>query len=332
MAIHLKWSNQNTPGNSLYIYRNEGTTITEASKGTAIATLDSNAVAYVDNTTEPGKTYAYLVEIRAPLGSSFSRPTVTANLRRVGPGGVDILTGDSEFGYMGQVPSYELPDVWTALGFERGKTNAAMAVLKWYKFVRKGKIMYVPSIPMTTTYNDYDPWLGGIWAANVPGIASGLDWNFDISAAKYNPYRKTKILTAGIDRFHLRAPRAYPDNWNGVHNAALTLQRDTEMNQLIQSMMQGCIIGNQVGSVTPQIWAQGVTFMRYIAAEALPQSNETLMCEYGVYDHNYAIVADWVKGYYIVNTYNSSSADQILAKWRNGGAPALWPVLQLIEE
>lgn len=332
MAIHLKWSNQNASGNSLKVYRREGREITPETKGTAIATIDSAAVEYTDNTAEPGVTYAYLLEVIAPLGSAYSRPTITANLRRVGPGGVEVLVGDTEFGYMGEVQSYELPDVWGLLNFSEGKTATAMRLLKWYKFVRKGRILYVPSIQTTTSYGDYDPWLSGIWVFNTSGIASGIEWNFPTTDAKYAPYKRQRIITNGVDRFHLRAPRAYPDDWNGVVNTSLTLRPDTEVNQIIQSMYQGCIIGNNVGSVTPMIVSQNQYFMRFICAESLVASSQAIMNMSSALDHNFAIVSEWNQGCQVLNSYNTTAVDRISYRFRNAGAPTMFPVLQLIEE
>lgn len=335
MAIQLRWSNQNAPGNILNIYRNEGDTITEASKGTPIATLDSAATTYNDTTTIPGLTYSYLVEIVAPLGTVYSRPTTTANLRRIGPGGSEILSGNSEFGYMGIVPASQMPDFWTTLDFSIGRIVPHMNNLVWHKFVRKNKIMIVPNMqPTTRYYNDNDQWLNGLWVYHTYGLASGLEWNFDTSAAKYASWARKRIVKFGNDSFHLRAPRAYMEDWDGVHDLAKTLDPNTEVNQLMQAMYQGNIIGNNVGNVSGLITIQG--FMRFVCAEmtyngSVPSQSESIMKNMAPREDNFAVVSEWLGGVPINNSFNTFG-DQIVFRWRHAGCPTFFPVFEYIEE
>lgn len=336
MAIILKWSNQNASGNTLNVYRKVGNTITPEDKGTPIATLDSAAVTYTDNTTVPGETYTYLVEVIAPLGTVYSRPTTTANLRRVGPGPNEIITGNSEFGYMGIVPAYEMPNMWDLVSYVGSNAGGYLPNLQWHKFVRKNKVYIVPSVQPTTFLGDNGTWLGGIWVYNGSGIASGIEWNFDTSDAKYAPWKKKRVVTIGDFKFNLRAPRAYPDDWDGVHNVELTKQPDTEVNQLIQSLYQGNVIGNNVGNVA-RLLPVAQMFTQFICAETLidyanqPRST-CVMKAIARRSDNFADFTEWTRGCPIDNQYNTGAAEQTLIGWRHGSAPTFWPVLELIEE
>lgn len=335
MAIHLKWSNQNAPGNQLLVYRKIGNLITPETKGTPIATLNSDATEYSDNTTEPGETYAYLVEVLAPLGSAYSRPTVTANLRRVGPGKTEILVGTSEFGYMGQVQQYEMPDYWDSVDSSRTKTARGLSNLQWHKFIRKGKILIVPcGQPMGDWSRDTDLCLNSIWVYNTYGLCSGLEWNFDTSAPKYAAWKKTRIVQFGNDKFHIRAPRAYPDNWDGVTNLALTLRPDTEINQLIQAMYLGSIIGNDVGNVARYITGQ--FFLPFVGAESVinyqtPSQNEFLVKATPVLGSNDMSVEGW-NAPVVINNSHTPNNEQYVARWRSQSHPTFFPVFELIEE
>ena len=335
MAIHLKWSNQNAPGNTLNIYRRVGTTITPETKGTAIGSVDSASTSYIDVTAVSGETYSYLLEVVAPLGVAYSRPTSTVNLRRIGPGGVEILYGDSEFGYMGTVPIYQMPNYWDAIDFPDANVAPYNSNLVWHKFVRKGKILIVPSIPATKTWvGDYDTWLNGIWVYSTYGLASGLTWNFDTSDPKYAPYKRTWQITFGEDKFNIRAPRAYPDNWDGVFSTAKSLDPTTEVNQVIQSMYQGCYIGNNVGNVQPLITNQ--YFGAFICAEGIPngtvtaQSTTLLAAHPGRID-NFVVLSDWLAGVPI-NSGSDKLYEKVNSKWRHGNAASFHPVFELIGE
>lgn len=337
MAIILKWSNQNASGNTLNVYRKVGNTITPEDKGTPIATLDSAAVTYTDNTTVPGETYTYLVEVIAPLGTVYSRPTTTANLRRVGPGPNEIITGNSEFGYMGIVPAYEMPNMWDLVSYVGGNAGGYLPNLQWHKFVRKNKVYIVPSVQPTTFVGDNGLWLGGIWVYNAKGIASGIEWNFDTSDSKFDPYRRTQIVTIGDFKFHMRAPRAYPDDWDGVHDQSKTLRPDTEVNQLMQAMYQGCMIGNNVGNVARIPPVAGQMFTQFICAETLINYQNQVLSTCTIKrtsrrSDNFIPLADWMLGSTVTNDFNTGSSEQTLIGWRHGNAPTFWPVLELIEE
>lgn len=267
MPIKLTWENINASNRELRVYRNDGPNISIETKGTSLVTLPGDAKTWTDPSTELGKEYSYLIEVKLGNDIAYSRPTSTVDLMRRGPGSFSLIQGDARLGYMGTVQIYELPNVVDAYGLS--KYNAQYQTYqKWHKFIRKGKIYYVLDSPLSENFQATTACLNGSWLALNDGVASGIQFGFDTSGANWANSRKTKIVETNGFRYHLRAARAFPDNWDGSFaNLDLTLLENTEFNELIQPVIPGMQILNRVGS-----WGvvkSTVVFKDIVAAESM---------------------------------------------------------------
>lgn len=330
MAILLKWDNDNVPGNPLYVYRKEGPTSSQADPGVKIATLDSAAKQYSDATIVPGTAYSYIIEVVVDLGSVWSRPTTTADMYMRGPGPQTILRGDNRHGYMGQVSSIDVPDMASVFNWPGLNSGAWLQNSRWHKFIRKGKIYFVPNFPLSNgAVTASSRFLSGSWVLDNFGVASGVEWAFDKS--KNPQYLKTNIVTHRGNKFHVRAPRGFTDDWDGNSlTAGISKSGETEINQLIQPMIQGSFYPNSVGRIEPN--SIGLLHSRaFICAETKTNTVETLMKVGDPRQDNFWVKSSFIAGCVVDNTYNATR-DQNQPIVTGGPSPIFWPVLELIEE
>lgn len=272
MAIKLSWSNANKPDRTLRIYKKVGPGITIANKGDPVATLPGNARVWLDEDTNLGQEYSYLISVSLGDDVTYSTPTSTVDLMRRGPGGFRVIQGDAALGYMGTVSSADLPDMPThfkVTGYNTHyRTNQA-----WHKFVRKGKILFVLDSPLTNGYDAASLGINGSNLASIYGLSSGIKYGFDTSSADFAILNKINIVEHNGFRYHSRAARAFPDDWNGVYtDMTPTLNPETEFNQLIQPMIPGIVFRNSVGSRSPG--KNTVLFRDFIAAESRGPTNK----------------------------------------------------------
>jgi hypothetical protein len=166
------------------------------------------------------------------------------NEARRGPGSNRILVGDERLGYFGKLTVDEFLDVSKVLALP-GNVAAACRNLIWHKFIRKGKIIFVSDRPLMT-----EGLADRVWTQQVRrnlGFVSGMTWNFDTTA--WAETKKTAIAEKNGDRFHFRALRGLPDDWNGsAPTAAMIENPETEFHELLQPLMSGeAYFPNKIG-------------------------------------------------------------------------------------
>lgn len=128
-----------------------------------------------DTAIEAGVTYYYAVKITLNTNSVWSPLFNINSVRSRGPGSSEIIRGDSRLGYMGTVPAPMLPSVYEIV--DSTKTYSGAPRLPWHKFIRKGKIIFVPTwAPSGTT---------SVTASVISesiGVDNGIDWGVDVSS------------------------------------------------------------------------------------------------------------------------------------------------------
>lgn len=153
MGVKLTWQNRGTvPLDSIKIYRSA----TKTGELVLIDTIAGTALSYED-TTMPTTNRVYWYSVASVLNGNETRGQLTpmGHFPDSGPGPKNIILGDWEFGYFGEVttdlsalPTFD--EVAAAGGFNKS-TNAADTPTKFRKWVINGKIIYMPNAVIGTT-------------------------------------------------------------------------------------------------------------------------------------------------------------------------------------
>lgn len=203
MSITLNWTNKNTNVTNFKVYRG-------ATRDTLalLTTLPSSASSYVDATAANNTFYYYQVNVI--IGAADEVPgaiTGHASVPDTGPGPTTLQAGDMEWGYFGFILATDFVTDTVYKALSTTGTSYATAVTRYMKMAYKGKILFVPTVPMrnmTTSpsafakalYNE-GLWLGtGDSTLPHPGVGVG-------SAG----VPQTKRVTAGSYEFIVRAPK-----------------------------------------------------------------------------------------------------------------------------
>lgn len=247
MSITIRWKNSNTASAIVQIFRS---TVNDPDYKDnfvdPIATLPGDATEFEDTTAESGLTYYYAVKITLNATSIWSPLFNIDSMRSRGPGGSKILRGDSRLGYMGTVPAVMLPSIYEII--DSTKSFSGITRLPWHKFIRKGKIIFVPTWgPSGNT---------GIKARAISesiGVDNGIDWGVDVSSFWPNSGKGTIITDKGYS-YRPRLPRGTPDGTpmtaeNINKFDTLSLNPETEFNELIIPLFSENPLENSIGSV-----------------------------------------------------------------------------------
>lgn len=207
MFVKLKWVNRNQIPVTTKIYRTEAITPPDQLTN-PLATLDGEITTWTDLTVVRRKTYYYVFETDYQTQKVFSNPLKVFVEYNNGPGPRDLIWGDSQFGYYGTVSSIDFvsPADLAYLNPNAPFYPPANPIPLWTKWIRRGKILYVPtspcniSITYTTLYSN--------------GLVFGTDDNGPYQPTGIAPANQLKIFTRGFDRFIVRMPSGTDDRNN----------------------------------------------------------------------------------------------------------------------
>lgn len=147
MEIKLIWNNINKKPAKVDIYRNTSIVTSGDLTDPIVTGLDAADRQYSDTTATYGIQYYYTFRTYNEEGEElFSTPKPIRAVFNSGPGGQTILKGNANLGYMGEVSWTEIGsanDISNSIGY--GNVSATQATpTTWDKFIRKGKILFVP--------------------------------------------------------------------------------------------------------------------------------------------------------------------------------------------
>lgn len=146
MALKLKWENPNVVPTKTKIYRGDSPLDVNALPS-ALTVLDEGVLEWVDPTAEFGKTYYYILGSKTDVDEVFTpnQQILVADNRGVGPS--VLQSGDDNLGYFGQVLSSDFVNSTHLLAAAKITTGLPGNTVTpaWNKFLRKGKVIYVPS-------------------------------------------------------------------------------------------------------------------------------------------------------------------------------------------
>lgn len=155
MALKLTWKNNNVVANTIKIYRGDAK-LDPANLPAPLVELTNGENEWVDETAAYGKTYFYILAV---VTANDFIPTANQQILVAdnrGAGSSTLLYGDDNVGYFGTVLAADFLtnlDIIAVAATVSG-LPATLVQAPWHKFVRKGKILYMPTAPFgQVTYN-----------------------------------------------------------------------------------------------------------------------------------------------------------------------------------
>ncbi|AXF51298.1 putative virion structural protein [Erwinia phage Wellington] len=247
MNFTLRWRNDNTKPVVVRIYRS--TTVIDPTKlPAAIATLSNGETEWVDNTALYGVTYYYFTTVTNPAtGKTVNGVNTTYTIeQRRGVGPNTLLFGSETLGFYGDV-IYE--DQFPLSAFQQ-KVQDALALnsstfspsyrLPVSKYIRNGKILYIPVSPLTTRLTWAQLYAAGmVYGRDDNGPANGRG---DLPAAiqdagctwKGDKYRIR--LMRGLTDAPTEPALAFDAKYDGVSHDTSDLTGFNEFNDLFYSV------------------------------------------------------------------------------------------------
>lgn len=205
MALKLKWKNPNKGATTIDIYRSD---TSQVDTTTPLVTLSNGELEWVDMNAQFGKTYFYVWAVNTLNDRVVSRPQKIEVSDRRGPGSNLLLQGNENYGYYGNVSSGDFINTGVILSALKTLSGIPSTVIfpTWYKFIRNGKVFFVPDMQMgDVTWNS-------LYAA---GAVYGTNDNGPVDT----PQNVNQLCTFELngDLFKIRVPKGYPEGlkWGG---------------------------------------------------------------------------------------------------------------------
>lgn len=247
MAVTLNWGAANTSlAETINIYRST-TPIDVANPPAALTSIAGNLSSYQDNTAVRNTTYYYAVgHVRA--GQELLSPVLLyGHYPDTGPGPQTLLRGDWELGYFGTVPSAQMfvPSTLNAQIPIPGTPIPDSTVTTWHKFIRKGKILFIPNYYFANNVQPYQLYNAGL----LMGTNDNGSFPFALSSANMNGYtapaNQYKVATLGAYQFIVRSLKISDKPTTSLVVLATDIF-PSEWNDLIGRM------GNTTNAASPQ--------------------------------------------------------------------------------
>lgn len=317
MYNKLSWTNPNgaTPI-TVKIYR--GTSpIDRANLTGLLATLSAGETTYTDNTALRGVTYYYVYETTSATDRTVSPNYQIVTVPRRGAGPNVLKAGDFNYGYFGSLPSSSFINInalRTAVNFLTGTVLTVSP--KWHKFVRNGKVIYLPeqcsvqNVSWTQLY--------------TAGLVFGSNDNGPYNANAGNVNQNAQV-TIGADTYRVRLMRGYNDDYNvfpSTTNVAEPTETFTcEYDDLMYPL---------------SLWVPAVQRMANQANLTLTQQGFAgAVTNYGILMQekcvNAAGTQPLVRGSGVTGTRDGLTRRNITPNALASATACWWPVLELIE-
>ena len=160
MGITINWDDQSDQAlDAIEVYRSTSS-IDINNPGTPIATLAGTARSYEDTAVKVGNTYYYCVAVKKGENRSFGAVQTQGYYANLGPGPQRLLRGDWVRGYFGEMspvdwvtPADVANKIKDALKSTVGITFATSTGSLWFKFIYKGKILFIPNLNLLNSSN-----------------------------------------------------------------------------------------------------------------------------------------------------------------------------------
>jgi hypothetical protein len=246
MNLKLIWTNINTVSVTINIYRSD-TPIDPAALPAPVGTITDGSTNWTDPTAVRGRYYYYMFET-----TSANDRVVSINYRlqavpRLGPGPSELKYGDYNYGYFGSVASNDFintANLRNAVNFQFGLGTTVSPT--WHKYVRNGKVYFVPNTALGQTVTWTQIYSAGImFGVSGPGNHQ--------NGATPTDQRKTVVI--GPDTFIVRCMKGYSDDVTRlVPNAAATepAEYPNEWNDFIYPIIKYVPTAQRIVNVASQ--------------------------------------------------------------------------------
>lgn len=202
MNLKLKWTNNNTVPVTVEIYR--GTSpIDRNNPGTPVVTLTNQETEWTDPDAVVGTLYYYLFVTISANDRNVSQNFPIRAVYRRGPGPSNIIYGDYDLGFYGTLSSLDFitsSQLINALNFKTsagGVLSIYEPTPTWLKYIRKGKVYYVPNTSIVNTGISFQHLYNN-------GLVYGTNNNGPYTPSGSTPTNQQRIITIGPDQFIVR--------------------------------------------------------------------------------------------------------------------------------
>jgi len=267
MSVTLNWGAANAAlADSIKVYR-ATTPLDVNNLPAALATLAGSATSYADTTAVRNTVYYYAVgHVRA--GNELLSPVLLmGHYPDTGPGPQTLLRGDWNLGYFGTCTPVQMftPSTLNAQVPIPGTLTTDVTITAWHKFIRKGKVLFIPNYYFTTTVQPYQLYNAGL----LMGTNDNGTFPFTLNSGAMNGYtapaNQYKLATVGAYQFIVRAIRA-SDKPLTSYITGITDIFPSEYNDLIGRMGSTSLAGSPqdkwsdlVGAAGFSGWTQNFT-------------------------------------------------------------------------
>lgn len=210
MKNTLKWKNRTTMPFTIKIYR--GTSpLDRANLTNPIATLTNGETSYDDEVTRGSLNYYVIETIKGAEKVPSNNFSVLA-MPKKGPGPVTLKQGDYNYGYFGSMPSRDLisgAQLLELFAPEIGWPFTPQLAPIWHKYIRKGKILYIPQGPIT---------IGGFTYQTLynKGLVFGVDGPGPYQPPGSSPTNQLKTVDVGGSKLKLRLMTGFDESLTGL--------------------------------------------------------------------------------------------------------------------
>lgn len=169
MAIKLKWTNPNVQATTVEIYRGD-TPLDRANLANPIATLASGETEWVDSTATFERVYYYVLVTKRGNEVAVGPNNKVETVERKGAGPNNLRMGNDRLGYFGLLSPSEFFSSTDIIAAAKSTVGlpAELVTPSWYKFIRNGKILYVPNVPFSTSGTNWN-------SLYLAGLVYGMD-------------------------------------------------------------------------------------------------------------------------------------------------------------
>jgi hypothetical protein len=250
----IKWTNLSQMPFTVNVYRGDAP-LDRANLGTPLATLTNGESQYEDDVPRGSTKYYVLETVKGTDKASTNNIQVLALPRR-GPGPIQLLQGDYNYGYFGTVASrdflgtQELVD--KVAPFLAANTFHQQAPV-WHKYIRKGKVIYVPNGALVAAVSYTSLYNGGlVFGVNGPG--------------PYKPgavadVNQLKTFELNGNQFKVRLMTGYNDDLTAVIPPGLNTAEDTnplpnEWDDFVYPMAEWVPVAQRMANVQQNTYIQ----------------------------------------------------------------------------
>jgi hypothetical protein len=211
MSVTLTWGSANAAlADSINVYR-ATTPLDVNNLPAALATgVAGSATSYTDTTAVRNTLYYYAVGHVRGGNELLSQVLAMGHYPDTGPGPQTLLRGDWNLGYFGTVSPVNmlLPSTLNAQIPLPGTLTADGSVTLWHKFIRKGKVLFIPNYYFASNVQPYQLYNAGL----LMGTNDNGNFPFALSASSMNGYtapaNQYKLATVGAYQFIVRTIKA----------------------------------------------------------------------------------------------------------------------------